>query len=201
MLLVILTWRSPALRPIVNPLSPHGPRRSLPSILLWNGTLYFIVLTILSILQLSFTLSSILTSGGESFVILFTEPLTTILICRFLLDLHEAGQCELRVDNDDALHFSMDHGNVPSFVRPTASRAGPMVIPTTSLNTDRGPVSDTEGPPEIRQSEEDRRTNSSSTGSKGFSTCREDYGIQVQDVAEESSFRFAFSSRVGEHAV
>ncbi|KAI0713067.1 hypothetical protein C8T65DRAFT_739119 [Cerioporus squamosus] len=133
LLLVMLTWRSTAVRPIENPFQSEGTRRTLSSILLWNGTLYFIVLSILSVLQLSFTLSSILNTGGESFVILFTEPLTTVLICRFILDLHEASQREMKLDSDDPLRFSFDPDHTPSFVRSRPDVIGATILPAAFI--------------------------------------------------------------------
>ncbi|RDX42342.1 hypothetical protein OH76DRAFT_115430 [Lentinus brumalis] len=175
-LLVVLTWRSDAVRPIENPFSSGGTRRSLPSILLWNGTLYFIVLGILSALQLSFTLSSILTSGGESFVTLFTEPLTTVLICRFILDLHEATQHEMKLDSDDPLQISFDPDHTPSFVRPARapSAIGGTDVPSASTN--------------LALDAESRESETSDASPEGYRTTREDWrATRIHDTMEGSS--------------
>ncbi|RPD77582.1 hypothetical protein L226DRAFT_326314 [Lentinus tigrinus ALCF2SS1-7] len=74
------------------------------------------VLTILNILHLSFTLSSIYESGPTSNITLFTDPITTILTYRFLLDLKEASQRDMKLDPEHPLHYTASDG-VPSFVR------------------------------------------------------------------------------------
>ncbi|TBU54371.1 hypothetical protein BD310DRAFT_828167, partial [Dichomitus squalens] len=68
-------------------------RRSFASILFLNGTIYFLALLILSVLQMSFTLNRVAESGGNlvtSVVIVLEEPLTSILTSRFLIDLQRA---------------------------------------------------------------------------------------------------------------
>ncbi|KAI1783746.1 hypothetical protein LXA43DRAFT_1045275 [Ganoderma leucocontextum] len=70
--------------------------RSVPSIaqrLLVNGTIYFVTLLILNALHLTFTLLSIATHSSEtSYIISFTEPITAILVSRFMFDLQKAKQ-------------------------------------------------------------------------------------------------------------
>ncbi|TFK90715.1 hypothetical protein K466DRAFT_596719 [Polyporus arcularius HHB13444] len=74
-------------------------RRSLIAAMLWNGSVYFVVLTVLNVLHLSFTLSATIQSdGAPSYVTAFTDPLTTILVCHFILDLQEASQKDMKLD-------------------------------------------------------------------------------------------------------
>ncbi|RDX45909.1 hypothetical protein OH76DRAFT_1485883 [Lentinus brumalis] len=62
------------------------------------GSVYFAVLTVLNILHLSFTLSATIQSdGAPSYVTAFTDPLTSVLICHFILDLQEASQKDMKL--------------------------------------------------------------------------------------------------------
>ncbi|TBU27999.1 hypothetical protein BD311DRAFT_759368 [Dichomitus squalens] len=71
-------------------------KRSLACILLLDGTIYFLALLVLSILQMTFTLTGIgnKVDSPTSVIALLEEPLTSILISRFLIDLQKA-QCKL----------------------------------------------------------------------------------------------------------
>ncbi|RPD54830.1 hypothetical protein L226DRAFT_616508 [Lentinus tigrinus ALCF2SS1-7] len=99
-LLVVATWRN--LKTGVT----YGNRASLASIMLWNGSLYFIILFILNTLHLSFTLASILGPQSGTTTAQFTIPLTDVLVCRFLLDLQEASRQDVRFDVDDVQESS-----------------------------------------------------------------------------------------------
>ncbi|KAH9924995.1 uncharacterized protein BXZ73DRAFT_103371 [Epithele typhae] len=68
--------------------------QTLSSILLRDGTIYFITLVLLNSLHLALTLASVGTSlaGRASFINSFTEPITTVLISRFLLNLQAANK-------------------------------------------------------------------------------------------------------------
>ncbi|RPD72779.1 hypothetical protein L226DRAFT_146660 [Lentinus tigrinus ALCF2SS1-7] len=60
-------------------------------ILLHNGSVYFVVLATLNILHILMTaLSFKVTTGSESYVINFIDPIASILVCRFLISLQEA---------------------------------------------------------------------------------------------------------------
>ncbi|KAI0707390.1 hypothetical protein C8Q76DRAFT_749020 [Earliella scabrosa] len=92
--------------------------RSLPSILLRDGIACFAVLLALNVLHLVFTLFSIYSVGDySSNVTVFTTPLTTILIGRFLLHLQESAARTLRVLTDDGQGLDIDANSRPSFVR------------------------------------------------------------------------------------
>ncbi|TBU28237.1 hypothetical protein BD311DRAFT_865542 [Dichomitus squalens] len=66
---------------------------TLASILLLNGTIYFLALLILSVLQMAFTLAGVAGNGAleisTSIIALLEEPLTSILTSRFLIDLQK----------------------------------------------------------------------------------------------------------------
>ncbi|TFK84026.1 hypothetical protein K466DRAFT_589248 [Polyporus arcularius HHB13444] len=118
-ILVVATWRTlgaASIRPSMTKMS----QGSLAAIMLWNGLLYFVVLFMLNVLHLTFTLTS--TFGVSlSFITEFTEPLTTILITRFLLDLQEANRRDVKLDSDDPLHFSGGSAGTLSFARAMGS--------------------------------------------------------------------------------
>ncbi|KAI0355242.1 hypothetical protein OH77DRAFT_1521271 [Trametes cingulata] len=63
---------------------------ALASTLLRDGTIYFFILLVLNTLRLTFSLLSIGQAPVDvSYVIIFTEPLTAILVSRMLLNLQE----------------------------------------------------------------------------------------------------------------
>ncbi|TBU33043.1 hypothetical protein BD311DRAFT_653099 [Dichomitus squalens] len=71
-----------------------GQTTSLSSILFRDGIMYFLVLLIMNTLHLSFSLRSILNQNNEnnaSYITILTEPITAILISRFLMDLQDAS--------------------------------------------------------------------------------------------------------------
>ncbi|KAI0770544.1 hypothetical protein C8Q74DRAFT_910229 [Fomes fomentarius] len=51
----------------------------------------------------------------------FIDPLTTILVYRFLMDLQEESWRDMKLDSDDPLHFSMNSRGALSFVREIGS--------------------------------------------------------------------------------
>ncbi|OSD05849.1 hypothetical protein PYCCODRAFT_1465172 [Trametes coccinea BRFM310] len=98
-------------------------RPSLVRVMVVNGTVYFLVLTVLNVLHLMLTFLSTLMSATDplSQIAIFTDPLTAILICRLLLALHEAddksanqslnlSRLEGEVGNGDTLRFASVNG-------------------------------------------------------------------------------------------
>ncbi|KAI0774496.1 hypothetical protein C8Q74DRAFT_1270480 [Fomes fomentarius] len=95
LLVMCITWNA-TYKTSRDSIKVLGQGNSLSSILFRNGTLYFSILVTLNILHLSFTLLSIVNTqdsvyanNQDSFVVRFSEPLTAILISRFLMDLQE----------------------------------------------------------------------------------------------------------------
>ncbi|TFK82801.1 hypothetical protein K466DRAFT_603385 [Polyporus arcularius HHB13444] len=79
---------------------------SLTTILARDGSIYFVLLLILNTLHLTFTMLSIHAAFEPlSYFSDFTEPATTVLVSRFLLDLQSANQRALKVDSDDPLYL------------------------------------------------------------------------------------------------
>ncbi|OSD03809.1 hypothetical protein PYCCODRAFT_200988 [Trametes coccinea BRFM310] len=88
-------------------------RPTLHRIMLENGTLYFLLLLCLNLLQLVFTKLSLdlstLGSGSAdySYIILFLDPLTSILISHFILNLRAANEC-----SSSSIHSSFVNGEL-----------------------------------------------------------------------------------------
>ncbi|KAJ8473960.1 hypothetical protein ONZ51_g7536 [Trametes cubensis] len=80
-----------------------GP--TLHQVMLGNGTLYFLCLMVLNILQIMFYVLSIFAFLTESYISEALDPLSSILICHFILNLRQ-------VDNQSS------HTSTPSFVMP-----------------------------------------------------------------------------------
>ncbi|RPD59021.1 hypothetical protein L226DRAFT_572371 [Lentinus tigrinus ALCF2SS1-7] len=123
-LLIFITWTKLSSRDVLKGIRGSG-RLSLSDIILRDGTIYFIVLSLLNILHLTLSLLSAhnitrqatINGTGSSFVTLFTAPITAILMSRFLLQLQEANQAVIRVDPDDPLYSSRDpYDDTPSFI-------------------------------------------------------------------------------------
>ncbi|TFK83872.1 hypothetical protein K466DRAFT_602487 [Polyporus arcularius HHB13444] len=94
-------------------------RLSLSGILFRDGIIYFVILFCLNLLHLVFSVTAVASnSTDQSYVPIFTAPISAILVSRFLLELQEANQAVLRLDIDDPLHFSTSpyDSDTPSFV-------------------------------------------------------------------------------------
>ncbi|KAI0662103.1 hypothetical protein C8Q70DRAFT_627273 [Cubamyces menziesii] len=79
-----------------------------------SGTVYFVALLIMNVLHLTLTLTSIVDIRSPvSQVTILTDPLTAILICRFLLALQSANVMALegRDSSDSQADADRDHGN------------------------------------------------------------------------------------------
>ncbi|KAL1942315.1 hypothetical protein VTO73DRAFT_6379 [Trametes versicolor] len=104
MLVVIttwLTWRRSMSSAAVGATVP-----TLSNVLMKNGTIYFIVVIICNVLHLTLSLISITIPFTEvSYVVKLTDPLTAILVCRFLLALQHANQAALDRDTLRTTHF------------------------------------------------------------------------------------------------
>ncbi|KAI0643543.1 hypothetical protein C8Q79DRAFT_1012817 [Trametes meyenii] len=71
-----------------------GTRTDLTTVLLRNGTVYFIILTTLNFLQMILTIFSVPAAENQTntnIITTFIEPLTAILISSFLTDLNNAA--------------------------------------------------------------------------------------------------------------
>ncbi|RDX45260.1 hypothetical protein OH76DRAFT_1408220 [Lentinus brumalis] len=92
-ILIVVTWVKLSRR-------GGGGGGSFVHVVLRDGTVYFICLLILNTLHLTFTVASIATPviRPVSNVIAFSEPLTAILIYRFMLNLQAVNRTALQLD-------------------------------------------------------------------------------------------------------
>ncbi|RPD65617.1 hypothetical protein L226DRAFT_567174 [Lentinus tigrinus ALCF2SS1-7] len=102
---------------IVADLSPVIPETCLPTDDL-TSSMELHVLLVMNVLHMAFSLRSIISNADISEITIFTEPITAILVSRFLIDLQEANKKALdqtssddsnatsTVRADDSLHFA-----------------------------------------------------------------------------------------------
>ncbi|KAI0746463.1 hypothetical protein C8Q80DRAFT_772482 [Daedaleopsis nitida] len=80
-------------------------RTSFSDIMLENGTLYFVTLSVLNSLHLIFSVTSIFVegigTGGGSELTIFTNPLTAVFVYHFILDLQEANEHNVKIGSND----------------------------------------------------------------------------------------------------
>ncbi|KAI0699043.1 hypothetical protein C8T65DRAFT_832088 [Cerioporus squamosus] len=107
-ILAVLTWRTQA--DSVRFDHKMFSADSLASVMMWNGMLYLIAAVTLNVLHIVFSLTAIWWDGAVSHISTFTDPLMAILVTRFLLDLQEANQRDVKLDSDDPLHFTESEG-------------------------------------------------------------------------------------------
>ncbi|KAM5541444.1 hypothetical protein V8D89_004998 [Ganoderma adspersum] len=88
-ILICITWSTLSRR---RGLGTGEFKMTFSSVLLRDGTIYFVVLLILNCLHLTLTLLAYNPAFQDaSYLPSFTEPITTILVSRFLLDLQYAN--------------------------------------------------------------------------------------------------------------
>ncbi|TBU41600.1 hypothetical protein BD309DRAFT_1010785 [Dichomitus squalens] len=120
--LISITWAMLGRRTAIT------SRSTFARVILLDGAIYFICLFILNVLHLSFTLTSASNPSTqfESNIVLFTEPLTSILIWRFMLDLQMVNSGTIHLDSQgtaqdrtsslaDSLVFERTVGSLVSF--------------------------------------------------------------------------------------
>ncbi|RDX49136.1 hypothetical protein OH76DRAFT_1483352 [Lentinus brumalis] len=133
-LLICITWSKLSSRDTLKVIR-QSKRLTLSDMILRDGTVYFIVLSLLNILHLTLSLLSATINGtGSSFVTLFTAPITAILVSRFLLELQEANRMVVRLDPDDPLYSSRSpyESDTPSFI----SSLGGFINPDVPMPSD-----------------------------------------------------------------
>ncbi|KAL7281480.1 hypothetical protein ACG7TL_004795 [Trametes sanguinea] len=110
----------------------RSPTMSLTLVMVLNGTTYFLALTLLNILHLTLTLLSLVGVADQiSPVTIFVDPLTAILICRFLLDLHSANVKSTHEISGEH-HFGWEAGSLhfASFVVSMGGTVGSSTLST-----------------------------------------------------------------------
>ncbi|TBU34174.1 hypothetical protein BD311DRAFT_802551 [Dichomitus squalens] len=108
-----------------------GESSTFAEILVRNGTIYFGSLLILNALHLMFTLLSIdLAFEPVSYMTMFTEPVTAVLVSRFLLDLQAANRKALDLDPQDMSHIGSSQGPTGSLIfERVVGSLGSMILP------------------------------------------------------------------------
>ncbi|KAI0745717.1 hypothetical protein C8Q76DRAFT_790058 [Earliella scabrosa] len=82
--------------------NPRGSRggTSLATVLLRDGTIYFVVFLLLNSIHLTLSLLAIdVAFQTSSYITVFTQPITAVLISRFLLNLQSASQRTSHLDS------------------------------------------------------------------------------------------------------
>ncbi|KAI0690466.1 hypothetical protein C8T65DRAFT_671606 [Cerioporus squamosus] len=80
---------------------------TLSTILMRDGLIYFAVLLVLNSLHLACTMISFVRAyWPTSYITTFTEPITAVMVARFLLDLQAANRNALLMDAEDPLSIS-----------------------------------------------------------------------------------------------
>ncbi|RDX51242.1 hypothetical protein OH76DRAFT_319312 [Lentinus brumalis] len=119
-IIIAVTWKTLGARSIRRLLS-RDMHRGFTAILLWNGTIYFIALSLLAIIHVIFTMTSIFYGGVGSALSLLGPPLTSILVWRFMIALQATNQSNIKIGSDDPLHLATDAGGSLSFARAIGS--------------------------------------------------------------------------------
>ncbi|KAH9889050.1 hypothetical protein C8Q73DRAFT_668207 [Cubamyces lactineus] len=92
-IVLIVTWMSTLTTMRLTDIALKG-KPSFARMLVRDGTIYFSVLLVLNTLHLTFTMLSITSDALSpvSYFTTFTEPITAVLVSRFLLNLQEVNQ-------------------------------------------------------------------------------------------------------------
>ncbi|KAI0628205.1 hypothetical protein C8Q77DRAFT_1068559 [Trametes polyzona] len=129
MVVILVTWRS-TLGTIRLSGAALKNRPTFARMLIRDGTIYFGTLLILNTLHLAFTLFSITNDplSPVSYFTTFTEPITAVLVSRFLLDLQRVHQYNEKslpsvLTQGVTLEFGRVIGSLGSSVDPTADYA------------------------------------------------------------------------------
>ncbi|KAH9893594.1 hypothetical protein C8Q73DRAFT_647649 [Cubamyces lactineus] len=134
-IVIIVTLATMHRRGLINHLESRRPL-SLATILLRDGQCRNLVLLILNILHLTFTmLSFVIPFDPSSQVSTFTEPVTAVLVSRFLLDLQNTNRKSLRLDPSDSMHIDTSFGGTLSFARVVGSIGSPLEPASIGSNT------------------------------------------------------------------
>ncbi|KAI0328660.1 hypothetical protein GY45DRAFT_1372140 [Cubamyces sp. BRFM 1775] len=138
-IVILITWKTQYRAYSLSKGLPNPMR--LTTIVLRDGTIYFVVLTILNTLQLLFEEIQVLTTGGlgqaqSSDLVVFVEPITAILISEFLTHLRDAASGPEILSSANTLEFRII-GSIG------ASLPGPNEDVTLS-GAEEGSLSDTE---------------------------------------------------------
>ncbi|KAI0794602.1 hypothetical protein C8Q74DRAFT_1249703 [Fomes fomentarius] len=98
--LISITWA------LLGRRTSMSSENTLTRVMLLDGAIYFVSLFVLNALHLSFTLVSEWqpATQNESKIVLFIEPLTSILIWRFMLALQSVNNSNVNLDSQGVVH-------------------------------------------------------------------------------------------------
>ncbi|PIL30359.1 hypothetical protein GSI_07544 [Ganoderma sinense ZZ0214-1] len=136
LLLIVVTWFALPRRTLRS--SPN----SFAHVLLYDGTIYFVILLILNTLHLVFTTASLVTPAlqNASDMIVFIEPVTAILVQCFLIHLQLANRKALHVGTSQNAGFSQDSMGTLVFERVVGSLSASLTpddyVPVSSTDVD-----------------------------------------------------------------
>ncbi|PIL30370.1 hypothetical protein GSI_07555 [Ganoderma sinense ZZ0214-1] len=132
LLLIVVTWFALPRRTLRS--SPN----SFAHVLLYDGTIYFVILLILNTLHLVFTTASLVTPAlqNASDMIVFVEPVTAILVQRFLIHLQLANRKALHVGTSQNAGFSQDSMGTLVFERVVGSLSASLTLDDYVSSTD-----------------------------------------------------------------
>ncbi|RPD53982.1 hypothetical protein L227DRAFT_580888 [Lentinus tigrinus ALCF2SS1-6] len=117
-LVVVTTWATTYSS--VRRSGGHIGAPTFSRLLLVDGTIYFVILTMLNTMHLTFTMLSIATSLSQvSYIISFTEPTTAILVSRFMFSLQEVKRRTEHQQSLNSFHSSIDFDGVLGAIEST----------------------------------------------------------------------------------
>ncbi|KAI0780908.1 hypothetical protein BD413DRAFT_608133 [Trametes elegans] len=124
LLAIIVTWRKTYKTSQLVAETGCGP--SLSKVMLNSGIVYFCSLAALNILDVVLGVVGIQvqTAGNGTYVVIFVDPLSSLLICRFLLDLRSVS--ERLADGSSGSVSSLNFGGVG--VRPQVPSNNPSFL-------------------------------------------------------------------------
>ncbi|RPD73047.1 hypothetical protein L226DRAFT_572502 [Lentinus tigrinus ALCF2SS1-7] len=131
-LVIITTWAATR-----NTVNLHGPNRGIghtfAGTLLRDGTVYFVVLLVLNALHLTFTMLPIVDASlaPVSYITLFTEPITAVLVSRFMLNLQAVNRRAINGDSQRTLTLQIGSVN---FERVIGSLGSDVLSVTSSVD-------------------------------------------------------------------
>ncbi|RDX51233.1 hypothetical protein OH76DRAFT_1481531 [Lentinus brumalis] len=100
---------------------------------------YIIILFILNAVHIVLLLQTLLSGTAiaeTSYMTRYTDPITTVLTYRFLIDLQKSNQQDVKLGSDDPLHIAVDSTGSLSFVERALGSIGATIDLRTSVNSD-----------------------------------------------------------------
>ncbi|KAI0780855.1 hypothetical protein BD413DRAFT_13936 [Trametes elegans] len=156
-LALIVTWRKTYETSRTLHEALHSQALSLSSVMLNGGIIYFCCLAVLNILDVILCVLGVQGQDAVigSYVIAFLDPLSALLVCRFLLDLRGVSEGLARGSSGtgfSSLEFGGIGSRMPSIVNPSLLDSLPISV-HVSPDLDEDEAALAEGVPDSRPSE------------------------------------------------